>query len=723
MARAPTKTCPKLHRILTEAPIELLARFLAAKPFEKLAWLSAYRIDPADQHARDQAARMLAVEPKAKLQSLETEAARVITIADKRGQFVLERLVRNVADRGLGLAYRQQPDELARSLWCWLDQVKQFEAAESILHLKLYRRYDKHYQTFLAAPTSGNGRHDGAKALADFIAELEEGLDRGSGCRTDRFDIGEDGDEPAAEMYLIRHPNLPTVAREIDDKGEVSSFYFRPPGEAMVVFVPSTGRLHVRADTRAIRHLVRKAFVEKALAQDISYQPADFQAYDISRFLNDFELPALEDPEALIKKVSLIKIDASIGKLSNRISVATTLDESVKKLIQDQEGLDKVFEGAVAIRFVEIAVRYRRAGRDVDETLNFSISDGNTCSLLSLDDAFEQAFGHRLLRGWRIMKEGRAPRDSDLRVILPAILALWDSGKTTVSGAWLMERKLDVDRMTDLGFLVPSGVDDIDVIEDQDGLGVQEATAETGLDEADLTLSEGQSSSDGAPGRHRQYRVRPEWLVQYLKEKIVQQFGWKTVEIVTPDLIAIGTLRVSEREVPVYLARRLSNERALAETDTALRAMSDLGTGLVLNAGRRAGSALVANVLVSLADYLTVEESEPVIDLDALRAAFARHRNLAQGGETVSLERSGESAGTLFVPGRGSIYIDGAHRLMVIQKLVDNHNSRAGPMKTGDLTQEFTDQSLANIFGKVLWGKLQTGFLRSPGRGRWEIAI
>lgn len=71
MARAPTKTCPKLHRILTEAPLELLARFLAAKAFEKLAWLSAYRIDPAAPNARDQAARMLAVEPKAKLLSLE----------------------------------------------------------------------------------------------------------------------------------------------------------------------------------------------------------------------------------------------------------------------------------------------------------------------------------------------------------------------------------------------------------------------------------------------------------------------------------------------------------------------------------------------------------------------------------------------------------------------------------------------------------------------------
>jgi len=723
MVRAPTKTCPNLYRILTDAPVEFRSRFLAAKAFDKLDWLAAYRFDPASPHSYSQSARMLTDEPKAKLLPLETEATRITIIAGKRGQFALEGLVRKAADDEIGPAFQRHSDELSRSLWCWLDQKKLFEAAENVLHLKLYRRYDKHYQTFLAAPTSENGRGDGAKPIADFIADLEKGLDRGSGCRTDRFDIAAEGDDPAAEMYVIRHPNLPTVAREIDDAGEVSNFYFRPPGEAMVVFVPSTGRLHVRADTRAIRHLVRDSFVSKALAQDISYQPVDFQAYDISRFLNDFELAALADPEATIKRVSVIKIDASIGTLSNRVSVATTKDGNVRELIESQPGLDKVFGRAVAIRFVEIAVQYRRNGREADETLDFSISDSNTCSLLSLDDAFEQALGHRLLRGWGIMKEGRAPQESDLRVILPAILALWDSGASKVSGAWLIERNLAVDRMTDLGFLVPSGVDDIDVIEDEDGLGVQDATVETGSGWANLMLSEGQSSSAVEPGRYSQYRVRPEWLVQYLKEKIVGQFDWKTVEVLTPNLIAIGILRGFERDVPVYLARRLQDERAFAETDTALRAMAELGTGLVLNAGRRAGFALVGNVLLSLVDYLSVEESEPVIDIDALRAAYMRHRNLAQGGEVVSLERSGSNTGTLFVPGKGSIQIDGENRLLVIQRLVDNHFSKGGPMKTEDLKKDFGDQSLANIFGKVLWEKLQAGFLRSPKKGKWEIAI
>lgn len=44
-------------------------------------------------------------------------------------------------------------------------------------------------------------------------------------------------------------------------------------------------------------------------------------------------------------------------------------------------------------------------------------------------------------------------------------------------------------------------------------------------------------------------------------------------------------------------------------------------------------------------------------------------------------------------------------------------------MKSEDLTAGFGDQSLGNIFGQILWNKLKDGFLRSPKRGLWEIAV
>lgn len=723
MVRAPTKTCPNLHRVLVEAPPLLLARFLQGKPFQRSEWLAGYRFAPDDPGGRDRAIQMLDNELKSTLLPLETEAARIVTISGPRGQFALEGLVHDQDDRGLIESLIAQDDELARSLWAWLDSTRLFEAAENVLHVRLYRRYEKHYQTFQAAPASNDGRHVGGRALEDFIAELERELKRGPGCKTERFNIPADGEEPEAEMYIIRHPNLPTAAREIDDSGAVSKFYFRPPGEAMVVFVPSTGRLHVRADTRAIRHLVWKSFVTQALAQDLSHQPVDFRAYDISCFLTELNLEAPEDREAVIKDVWLIRLDASIGRLSNRLSISTTIGQSIRNLIDGQPGLDKVFARAVAVRFVEIAVRYRRAGQSEDQTLAFTISDGNTTSLMSVNDPFEQALGHRLLRAWGILAEGRAPAKADVRVVLPAILALWDTDADYVVGAWLASRNLDTKFLIDLGFLVAQGWDDVDLIEDDDGVGTQEAHVDAGPKRIDLGLTAGQAATATNPDQYRRYRVRSDWVLQYLKSNISAQFRKKEVEVITPNLFALGELRVSDRNVPVYLVRQLGNERLQAETDSALRAMSDRGIGLVMDAGRRAGYTLAANVRLSLVDYIYTDGAEQVIDHESLQAAFARHRNLAAGGETVELTMTGENSGTLSVPGRGTIEIIGKNRLVVIRRLVDAHRSGAGAQKTEDMIKGFGDQSLSNIFGSVLWEKLRRGFLRSTGKGKWKIAV
>lgn len=723
MVRAPTKTCPNLHQVLTEAPQDLLARFLEAKTFQKSEWLSKYRFTANDPDGRSQAIQMLDSERKSTLLPLETEAARIVTISKPRGQFALEGLVRDQDDEGLIETLVSQDDELARSLWAWLDSTRLFEAAENILHVRLYRRYEKHYQTFQAVPTSYDGRNDGSQALKRFLAELEKELKRGPGCATDRFDIPADGEEPEAEMYIIRHPNLPTAAREIDDNGAVSKFYFRPPGEAMVVFVPSTGRLHVRADTRAIRHLVWKSFVTKALAQDPSHQPVDFRAYDISCFLTDLSLETPEDREAVIKEVWLIRLDASIGRLSNRLSISTTMGQSIRSLIDDQPGLDKVFARAVAIQFVEIAVRYRRAGHPEDQTLAFTISDGNTTSLMSVNDPFELALGHRLLRAWGILTEGRAPAEADVRVLLPAILALWDTNADHVVGAWLASRNLDAKALIDLGFLVAQGWDDADLVEDEDGVGAQEANVDAGPNRIDVSLTEGQAATATNPDHYRRYRVRSDWVLQYLKSTILEQFRRKEVEVITSNLFGLGELQVSDSKAPLYLVRQLADERLQAETDSALRALSDRGIGLVLDAGRRAGYTLAANVRLSLADYVGTEAAEHVIDLDRLQAAFARHRNLAAGGEAVELTMTGENSGTLSVPGRGTIEITGKNRLVVIRRLVDAHRSGAGAQKTEDLIKGFGEQSLSNIFGSVLWKKLRSGFLRSTGKGKWKIAV
>lgn len=722
MVRAPTKTCPNLSRLFENAEAAPLADFLASSAFELLRWLDKYKFERDDPAGPGSARAMLEQEKKERLSPLENEAARIATIAGGRGQYALDGVARTKLDTYRLRTLQGQRDEMARSLWAFTNENALFEAAENSLHLRLYRRYDKHYQTFLVEPSGKDGQGMERLPLESLLAELSVKLDRGEGYDIDRFDIPEDGEEPAAEMYMLFHPDPPTSVRDMDEEGNRSRIYFRPPGEAMIVYTPTTGRVHVRAGTRQLRHVIAESFIEDVLDLPMSHQPVDFQAYDIARFFEGFDLSLPEFEDVTILGARVIRAEISIGNLANRLSLTTTLSQDLTEIIDGQPGLRRTFERAVAIRFIEIAVRYRRAGRDGDETLDFTLTDRNTSSLLSLDDPFERVLGHRLLRYWEILQDGRSPSEGESMAALPALLALWDIGAKRVTGAWLHDRGIDPNLLTEVGFLVPAGWEEEDLIDGDDDLGSVDAEVVMRPEGPGLKPTEGQEAPAGAPERYRVYRVRDGWVVQHLRERVVNMLDVLAVEELSTNILALGTLRIDGREVPVYLARGLDDERMRAGVDTELRARSHQGMGLVLQAGKTFGVCLAANVLTPLIDHIAGELPEILLDPESLRAVFRRNRALASGGQTVELRRAGANAGTLLVPGRGTIDILGANRVLVIERLVGAHNNGPAPMTTGQLSSGMDGQSLANIFGPSLWEKLKADFIRSPKKGLWEIA-
>jgi len=281
---------------------------------------------------------MLRQERKDRLGPLEAEAARIVTIASDRGEYVLEGLAKTKLEPDRTKVILNQRDKLARSPWAFVNENSLFEAAENSLHLRLYRRYDKHYQTFIAEPSVDGGPDAGSAVIDALLADLNKRLDRGDGYSIDRFDIPEDGDEPAAEMYLLFHPDPPASVREIDDNGNRSSIYFRPPGEAMIVYTPSTGRVHVRASNRKLRHTIAERFIETGLDQAYSNPPVDFQAYDISQLLKGFDREPPELDDVVIDCAQMIRADISIGNLANRLSLSTTIDQDISEIIDSHPG-------------------------------------------------------------------------------------------------------------------------------------------------------------------------------------------------------------------------------------------------------------------------------------------------------------------------------------------------------------------------------------------------
>ena len=423
-----------------------------------------------------------------------------------------------------------------------------------------------------------------------------------------------------------------------------------------------------------------------------------------------------------ILRARVIRAEVNIENLATRLSLATTLDQNMTEIIDRHPGLAETFSGAVAVRFVEIAVQYRRPGRDGEETLDFTLSDRNTCSLHSLEDPFQIALGHRLLREWKIYRDGRPPEPSESIKALPALLALWDMGTERITGAWLKKRGIDPSVLIELGFLVHDGWADDDLLDDDDGIGQQVAEVVVRPEGVDLRPSVGQDAPGGAPEAYHVYRVRDGWVAQHLREQVASYLDRPAVEEISRNLLSLGTLRIDDRDVPIYLVRGIRDDRVRAAVDTELRARHQLGIGLVLQAGRMAGSCFAANVLSPLVDHIDRSTQKITLSVDGLRTVFRRNRLLAAGGQTVELVRSGKHAATLSVPKKGTIFISGKHRVDALERLVDAHNKGATPMATADLKAGLKDQSLSNMFGQPLWSKLKADFLRSPRNGLWEIA-
>ena len=568
MAKSPEKTCPSLYRLIEGAEPSGFIEFLRQDEFSRQQWLRKYSDAEPTDHAVLEG--LLQEKKKTRLEPLEREASRIIVVAERRGQFALEGLARTKLKPEERQTFRLQKDDLSRSLWTYLHHRLLFEAVESVIHRRLYRTYGKHYQSFQPGEVVGRGEEDFGKVRDMLIAEIEAQLDMGEGCSIERFDIPADGDVPAAEMYIIYHPNPPTSAREIREDGERRTIYFRPPGEATVVFTPSTSTIEVRGDTRVIRRDVADSFAKVVLKQNLSSKPLGFREYDLSRFFESFALDSPSLDGFHIRSAGVIKAEISIGHLGNRLSIQTTIDDDIDKLIDRQSGLRHIFQHAIAIRFIEIAVRHVRRGETQERTLDFTVSDQNSCSLLSLADAQDRILGHRLLRHWQILTEFRQADSAEDRVIMPVLLEIWDAGLEELAGSWLRERGIDETSLTSAGFLEPIGWEEIDLV-DEDHIGLVGGRVVTagrgGDDKVYIQPSEGQEVQAGDARRYRKFRVNQSWMIEHVQTALADALEAPLVEVLSPDLTALGSVEIDGRNVPVYLVRRLDDPKVLADSE------------------------------------------------------------------------------------------------------------------------------------------------------------
>lgn len=726
MARRPARSSPSLYKLIDGADIDQVVGFLHSDEFAKLRdliapWLPEPDADEAG--ARSRLTAMLHELTRDRLLPLDREAERVLRLGGRNGAHALDGIVQAKAGAAALLAFRSQKDALSRALWAWLDVRNLFDAAESALHVRLYRQFGRYYDAFEIDGESEVAVLPEGLDMSTFASAVEAALDLGPGCTVTVFDLPTAADEPAAIMFLVWHPQPLSSVRDLLESGERRTIPIRPPGEGIIVYTPATRQIEVCADTMPVRKVLVDEFARVVLGQNLSAKPLNWRNYDLSRFFRSLSLDAPEIESHTVLRAALTEIDVSPADQRHRFSLKVPIKDDMEDIAGRHLGKRNIFHRAAAIRRVEISVRYVREG-EPERVLSFSISDRNRCSLRSVADTEERVLGHRLLAHWGILQRFQPLEPSELRVLLPRLLDLYDHPVDVVSGAWLELRSLDPARLVAGKYIQRKGLSDEILVEDDD-LGTVEMGIATSArrGHVHLVTVEGQEALGRSASEFELYRINLEWLEETLLGSVAPLRSVQgRAERLHDNLLFLGELDLGGTGVPCYLARRLDDLNCLATLDAILRGRSDLGVGLVLSVGAVLHRCLGSNVVVALADHLAVGEAGRALSRESLALALQGGRKQALGGDAVRFETNGSSSGTLYIPPKPPLNVVGPNRVMIVSRLAEAHREGHAAVATAELIADTGVQTISQAFGK-LWPGIGEIYIRQAGRGRWQLAV
>jgi uncharacterized protein (DUF39 family) len=85
--------------------------------------------------------------------------------------------------------------------------------------------------------------------------------------------------------------------------------------------------------------------------------------------------------------------------------------------------------------------------------------------------------------------------------------------------------------------------------------------------------------------------------------------------------------------------------------------------------------------------HLSDEGEDLVLSRDALAQTFSSGRNIAIGGSSVAVLKSGTQSASLCIPGKAPLAILGANQIRIFEKLLTAHLAGSPDVKTADLIE------------------------------------
>ena len=653
---------------------------------------------------------------------LEDRCRRVRRLSEAKGPASLAMLAEQRLSHEEHETYEAQLDPLCKSIWVFLNDDKVFEDAEAFHAARQYRDFGQMYDAF-EVDVDESDTLDAAsvneEALAMRITTL---LELPTKCTVRSVNLPKTRSHPASVMLIVRHPGPLSSVFSHKENGMKGTIYYRPPNGATLIWTPELRQMEICARSPIVRQKVGTGFAEVVLNQNLSSKPLTWRRYNLSRFHQSLSLPIPQRDDCQIIAAQLIEIELRLGTWSRRLALKVTVDDDIELIAKRYLGSSDIFRRAEGFSRIIIAVKYVRLGESKERALNLSIGS-NRSNVQSIRDPDDRSLGFALLDHWGMLNAFRQLDDTEAWAILPQLLELNDLPEDEVSGGFLHGFGLDPQRLIKAGIIDLRGRQKVILIDEDDDFGEVTIAASghkgivtaTGLHGEDLGM---RSAEDVA-----RYVLKREWLDETILKLVKPLMSRPAIQILDADLAYLGLTKLNGDEVPAYFARRLGHPATISRLDLILRGRQGLGVGIVLASGPSELNHLGPNVVVRLADYLAVDQGGH-LSTDGLEQVFRAGRDMAFGGASIVLVKSGPQSATLHVPGLSSLALHSRIQIQIFELLIAAHMKGSPEVKASQLLEGSNVRSPGDAFPSSMRASVVGHYLeKSTHKGFWHLKV
>ncbi|SFD42972.1 hypothetical protein [Roseivivax sediminis] len=712
MARRYTVIGTNTREILEDIPAGLAARFLdkVIQGVQGDDATSAFSdATDAAPDARLALGQVSSLDPEI-LSEIEAQSLRVTEMGDVMGAQSLKTVVPEAVSDEEWQKFDEQPDDISKSCWAFIELPFTFQNAESFHHARKDRERGRIHSAFgldLNESIPASAASVDVPALTD---KLNRVLGLGKAPKLSAIDLPETEKYPSSVMVIVRHgADLSSVYEHRDD-GSRRPYYFRPQDEIILIYTARDQLIEVLGRSFGQRHDVSNAFAEVVLGHNISEKPLTEKVYDLGRFVTSFELeiPDIEGVE--VQSAVVTECELLLGSYGRRASLKVTRQDDIDLTLNKYLAGAARFRGATGIHRVVISVEYRREDVRRTRSMNITVRGTNGSNVQSHKDRATRELGARLLEAWGVTRKLRPLEQEEIADMLPSLMRLFDLGETVLTGLRLAELGLSVDTLLDARLVSQKKRQSLTLVEDDNDNVVETETFS-------VTTSSGYSARD-----YTEFNVAWGWLCETLVNSLASNLATKTFHQISEDLVRVGDLATVDGSAPVYLARGLFEAKTIFSVEEELRSRETAGAGVVVCAGSEAPRFIANNVAVPVDEIWNADAESPGLSIEKLLDRLTSERRLIAQTTMAQVVRSGNHSGSFLMPRKAPLPLSSAIQLAFFEKLARAYNAGAPEVHSSVLIEGTSSRTPREIFTGKMRERIFDAYVeKGIDRGMWRL--